>query len=319
MVFTSLFLLFVISCQGAQLQPWRYNTNPQFGFAPLNHTLMSTTTSCESLANRVFYGGTGGDKYSRIYRYVHTNETSTEFRFCDCSTVSGGCCAKEGLFSPFPEPRVVTSLSYYWHYPLKEIIFYTVLSSPNIYGMRRDDIQPRTFIFGEEHGISEILSVSCPLFGNCTFLAKDDTTGGLVIGVFIELDVLYLCKNIPNDLDGAKNFKIEFAGYQTNPWLYAWVKPDGSIWGAAVNIQSQCELSPQLFLDKSMTNDPINFDFYPQNDGKTQIFFTDKDGVKRASDIGQEPVLLYSNKDHPLHPFYFGGDLMTLCDPSKIN
>jgi len=154
-LFTSLFFLFVISCQGAQIVPYKYSSLQQIVLTPLVLVYKSTTPSCDNLANRVFYGGTGGDKYNRGHRYIHTNESGTEIRVCDCSTGSGGCCLTESLFSPFPEKRVVTSISYYYY----EIVYYAVSGSSNIYGMRRNDTEPRTFIFGEEHEISEMLSV----------------------------------------------------------------------------------------------------------------------------------------------------------------
>jgi len=130
-----------------------------------------------------------------------------------------------------------------------------------------------------------------------------------VIGGFFGLDVIFICKNIPNDFEGAKNFKVEYTGR----WQYSWVKPDGSIWGAVFD-QSQCQLSPQLFIDKSMTNGVINVEI-----GYYTILFTDKDGVKRSSGVGQPLDLLYSNKDHPLQAIYFAGELITMCAPSLDN
>jgi len=318
------------SCQGASVALWQYTTYN--GFFTLNALSSPGKTShiascakADLLSSWVAYGGTGDmGKGGSIYRYVVADSNTVAVRECNCY---GDCCYSEKPFSAFPDAsKHVTSLSYAFVYqPRSETVYFTIAGDSVLYGISLGDTSPKKIFDGKLYQLTEIKNVWCPLYGNCSFLAQQ-SDGGLALGYFYGNSVMAICFSVPSDFEGATLFRQEYSYPGTT---YGWVKPDSSIWGAWVEVQSSCEIYPFQIVDSSYSKGPVDLDLQiigsSRDNGKREIAqypfvisYTDSEGYKWSNSTGQ-PALLYSTSGGGLVPLYFSGNLITMCDPSPTS
>jgi len=313
---SSLYLVLLTStlvCQGAVIYLMGYSVdfnNNNLVLRPV-HSLPSTVPTCQesvSLA-RLFYGGYAYlGKYGRIYRYLHfnSNNNTIEIRVCDCNP---DCCGTDIQYSPFDVSRDSPTFQYNSSNSLHEYFYYTEKGeSSTIYAAIRGRPDPVVIAKGADSGVSEFQALWCPLSGNCTFLGKS-TSGDLVLGHFGVNGITDTCTGLPNEMEDAKYFKVEYS----SGWGYQWIRSDNSIWGALGTTQTQCNLRAQLLVDSQWIKNPIDIDARSIGLNSWQIMFTDDEGAKYAQNPGQVPILIYANGPGKPSLFYFSGTLISVC------